>query len=146
MTGGRGAAVEVGMVTADAERLAEFYERGFGWRVQRRLTFPEGLVLRLVDGSSGAARAKLYQPAGGALPPPERPTWHHHAGFAYAAAHVADAQATVQAAELAGATVLTPVTSHRPGSRFALIADPQGNVWEILEETPGDAPDPLNDR
>jgi hypothetical protein len=26
------------------------------------------------------------------------------------------------------------VVAHRPGARFALVRDPQGNVWEVLEE------------
>jgi hypothetical protein len=30
--------------------------------------------------------------------------------------------------------VVTEVVAHRPGARYALLRDPEGNVWEILEE------------
>jgi uncharacterized glyoxalase superfamily protein PhnB len=33
-----------------------------------------------------------------------------------------------------GAEALVDVVAHRPGARYALIRDPQGNVWEILQE------------
>ncbi|MDE0803814.1 MAG: hypothetical protein OSA99_10855 [Acidimicrobiales bacterium] len=32
------------------------------------------------------------------------------------------------------ATIVTEPTSHRRGARYALITDPQGNVWELLQE------------
>ena len=37
----------------------------------------------------------------------------------------------------AGGTVLTATTEHRPGAAFALVADPDGNVWELLQESAG---------
>ncbi|MEI2706379.1 MAG: VOC family protein [Ilumatobacteraceae bacterium] len=122
---------EVGIVSVDADALAAFYCTGMGFTVERRLEFPQGVVLRMV---SGAARCKIFQPAGGAVVPPPAPVWHHGAGMAYAALHVTDAGALVDHAVAAGAEVITPVQSHRPGARFAMIRDPQGNVWEILEE------------
>ena len=124
-------ALEAGIVTADADRLVAFYRDGLGFTVDRKLTFPQGTVYRL---SRDLALCKIYQPASGAADRPAAEPWHRFAGFCYAALHVDDAAAEVDRAVAEGATVLTPLNSHRPGAWFAMIADPDGNVWELLQE------------
>lgn len=122
--------LEAGIVTTDGAGLAAFYVEGLGFTIDRFLEFPQGTVRRL---SNGAARLKIFEPAepvAGGAPEP----WNAVAGFRYAALHVDDAAAVVATATREGATVLTEVTRHRPGAAFALIADPEGNVWELLEE------------
>jgi catechol 2,3-dioxygenase-like lactoylglutathione lyase family enzyme len=123
--------VEVGIVTADAEALAAFYTAGLGFTVEAVHTFVAGSVHRL---RRGEARCKLYQPAGGVEGRPRPDPWYAHPGIAYGALLVDDAGAEVDRARAAGAEVLHPVASHRPGARSALIRDPEGNVWEILQE------------
>ena len=128
--------LEIGIVTDAADRLVAFYRDGFGFSVERSLTFPQGTVHRL---RCGQARCKIFQPESGAEHRPPAEPWHRYRGIGYGALHVDDAEATVLAAVAAGATVVMPVTSHRPGARAALLADPDGNVWEVLEE-PADGP------
>lgn len=125
--------LEAGIVSVDAAALAAFYQQALGFETHLVLTFPQGEVHRL---RRDRAELKIYQPADGARERPMRDPWFADTGFAYAALHVDDAEVEVQRVTAAGGTVLTPVTAHRPGARFALIADPDGNVWEILEETP----------
>lgn len=132
------AGVEVGIVTADAPGLVAFYRDGLGFSVESVRTFPQGEVHRL---RSGEARCKLYQPAEGVVARPPAEPWHAHPGMAYGALLVDDADAVVDRARAAGATVLVEVVSHRPGARYALLRDPEGNVWEILEES-DDAEEP----
>lgn len=124
-------ALEVGIVSGEAEALAAFYYAAFGFSLEARYEFPEGRVLRLRCGN---ARLKIYQPADGAEVPPRPEPWFRDRGFAFGAIHVTDAVAAVGAAAEHGARVLTSVTGHRPGARFAMIVDPEGNTWEILEE------------
>ena len=122
--------LESGIVTTDGAALASFYEAAMGFTVERVLDFPQGVVRRLRNGE---AQLKIFQPANAVeWSGPE--AWNGVVGFRYAALHVDDAVAAVLAATAAGATVLTDVTHHRPGAAFALIADPDGNVWEILQE------------
>ncbi|MCU1393317.1 MAG: hypothetical protein JWM34_1745 [Ilumatobacteraceae bacterium] len=123
--------LEAGIVTADAERLVAFYRDGLGFAVEQRLEFPQGVVHRM--RRDGAA-LKIYQPVAGAERRELADPWHRFGGFCYGALHVDDAAAEVERATAAGAVVHTPVTNHRPGASFALIADPEGNVWEILQE------------
>lgn len=126
------ARIEPGIVTADGAALAVFYCEALGFSVDAVLTFPQGEVRRL---RRGEARLKLYQPAADRSIGPSPGEWPDRAGWAYAALHVADASAEVEAVRAGGGTVITEVTNHRPGACFALVSDPEGNVWELLQET-----------
>ena len=125
-------ALEAGIVSADAGRLAAFYCDGLGFAIERVLEFPQGTVHRL---RRNEARLKIHQPVGGAEDRLRADPWSRFSGYCYAALHVDDVAGEVDRAEQAGASVLVPVTNHRPGAWFALIADPEGNVWEVLQET-----------
>ena len=125
-------ALEAGIVSADAAPLAQFYCYGHGFTVERVLQFPQGDVHRL---RRDEARLKIHQPVGGVEHRPAADPWFRYNGHCYAALHVDDAAAEVARAATAGASVLVAVTNHRPGAWFGLIADPEGNVWEILQES-----------
>lgn len=125
--------IEPGIVTDDGAALASFYCDALGFSLDSVLTFPQGVVRRL---RRDEARLKLYQPMrsrGAALHANE---WPDRSGWAYAALQVADAAAEVEAVRAGGGTVIAEVTNHRPGACFAMIADPEGNVWELLQEAP----------
>ena len=124
-------AAEVGIVTADADTLVRFYVDGLGFAVEARYEFPQGTVHRL---RRDEARCKLFQPADAPAPRPPVEPWHAVAGTRYAALHVDDVDATLAVASAAGAVVLQEPVSHRPGARYALVTDPEGNVWELLAE------------
>jgi catechol 2,3-dioxygenase-like lactoylglutathione lyase family enzyme len=122
---------EVGIVTGDARRLAAFYEAGLGFTLDAVHEFPLGAVYRLRrDG----ARCKLFEPAEGARDRPAAAHFYSFRGLAYGALLVDDAEGEVARACAHGATLLEGVIAHRPGARYALIEDPEGNAWEILEE------------
>lgn len=123
--------LEAGIVSTAADELAAFYEEALGFSVVARYDFPQGRVVRLrLDG----AGLKIFQPADGACTSGPPDPWHRDAGFAYAALHVADVGAMHRRALDHGARGLVDPVSHRPGARYALVADPEGNVWELLEE------------
>jgi catechol 2,3-dioxygenase-like lactoylglutathione lyase family enzyme len=125
--------LELGIIARDAERLADFYTGGLGFEVVAHFTFPQGSVRRL---RRGPARCKLFQPSDPVLDRPAGDTWHAHRGVTYGALLVTDADTEVARAHAVGAQVLQEPISHRPGARYALLADPEGNIWEILEEEP----------
>ena len=125
--------IEAGLVTDDVDNLVAFYRDALGFEVEHELSFPQGEVRRLIRDD---AHLKIYQPAEANGPQDRPPVWHQRSGWAYAALHVDDATAEVLRVRSNGGTVITEVTNHRPGASFALIADPEGNVWEILQEDP----------
>ncbi len=124
--------LEAGIVTDDVERLSTFYREGMGFDVESDTSYPQGRVVRM---ARGAARIKLYGPAIRPRQPAPREVWHAEAGFAYASLLVDDADALCATAVAHGARLIEPATAHRPGAMYALLADPQGNVWEVLQET-----------
>jgi predicted enzyme related to lactoylglutathione lyase len=124
--------LEAGIVTPHAEALVAFYVSALGFTVERVLEFPQGTVHRL---RRDEACCKIYEPSSGAQDAPVAEPWHRFRGFAYAALHVDDAAGELARAEAAGARVMMPVTSHRPGACAAMIADPEGNIWELLQES-----------
>lgn len=126
-----GTSLSAGIITDDVDELVAFYCGGLGFVVESTSEFPQGTVVRL---RRDEARCKLYAPAGGADRAPGPEPWFRDTGFAYAALIVDDVDTTAASAADAGATIVTEPTSHRPGARYALITDPQGNVWELLQE------------
>ena len=126
--------LEAGIVGRDAEVLERFYTEVMGFAVVRRIHFDEfGTVLRLARGD---AHCKLYFPGGVEVDPP-RPDqpWFQAGGFRYAALDFddpAEVDALVDVMAAGGGTVLIPPREHRPGARMALVADPEGNPWELL--------------
>jgi len=124
-------ATEVGIITTDAARLAAFYEAGLGFSVEAVYEFPRGSIYRL---RRDLARCKLFQPVTGAADRPAAQNFYAFCGIGYGALLVDDAEAEVARACAHGATLLEGVVSHRPGARYALIEDPEGNTWEVLEE------------
>jgi len=126
-------AAEVGLVVRDAARLAAFYRDGLGFAVVSVFEFPQGSVTRLRRDD---ARCKLFQPSDDVGERPRSDPWFTQQAVGYAALLVDDAEAEVARARAAGAEIVTDVVAHRPGARYALLRDPEGNVWEILEEQP----------
>lgn len=122
----------IGIVTDDPDALLAFYADAFGFTVESSSEFPQGVVHRL---RAGDAHLKLYAPAEGAATPERPEPWFRDRGMAYAALHLTDASTAAHAAREAGGTVVTEPVSHRPGAVYALVRDPEGNVWELLQES-----------
>lgn len=123
--------LEAGLVSNDPDRLERFLVDGLGFTADGVRHFPQGEV-RLFRRDD--ARCKVFAPSGGVPARAEDEPWTQRSGFAYAALLVDDAAAALAQAVAAGATVLAELASHRPGARMAMVQDPQGNVWELLED------------
>ncbi len=126
--------LEAGLVGRDEPLLCDFYTAVMGFTLVERLEFAVGTVCKL---RRGAARLKLFFPRDvvDAVEPVE--PWFRPGGWRYAALAVelpADVDALAAAVEAARGRVLIPPTQHLGTGRLALIADPEGNAWELLAE------------
>ena len=127
-------ALEAGLVGRDEPTLCAFYTRVLGFALVGRLEFEVGTVCKL---RRGAARLKIFFPRGAVDPVEEIEPWFQPGGWRYAALHVerlADVDALAAAAQAAHGRVLMAPTDHRAHARMAMIADPEGNAWELLAE------------
>ena len=130
--------LEAGIVGRDRDALVRFYTEALGFTLEQELTFATiGTVLKL---RRDCARLKLFFPVGEVDKPEAVEPWFRPGGWRYGALYLDSAEelhARVEATALwAGRVVLAP-TAHRENAETALIADPEGNHWELLWEGSG---------
>lgn len=124
-------AVDVGLVSAH-DRLADFYETALGLERLEARVFPFATVHRL---SCGPVTLKIMVPTEPpAASPPAAPFWARD-GLRYLTLWVDDLDAVARGWVDAGGGVTMEPTELRPGVRSALLADPDGNVVEAMEES-----------
>jgi catechol 2,3-dioxygenase-like lactoylglutathione lyase family enzyme len=127
-------ALEAGLVGRDEQTLCDFYTAVMGFVLVDRLEFDVGTVCKL---RRGAARLKLFFPYDAVDPAATVEPWFRPGGWRYAALAVErpeDVDALVAAAHAARGRVLIAPAQHLGTGRLALIADPEGNAWELLAE------------
>ncbi|HEY6759821.1 MAG TPA: VOC family protein [Baekduia sp.] len=127
----------VGLSVADLDAAADFYGRAFGF--EREHAFALG-----VDGIRGVML--LHAPSGGRLELFSRPALVDpgvagrtpietigYGGFGHVALTAPELDATFARALDAGAVARVPPSpSPEPGVRFAFVADPEGNLVELV--------------
>ncbi len=101
--------------------------------------FEVGAVCRFERGD---ARIKIFFPSAGVDPIVSAEPWFRAGGWRYAALTVTPGEVDSLAAAVVAAhgRVLLAPANHRPGARMAMVADPEGNAWELLAES-GDEDD-----
>jgi lactoylglutathione lyase len=125
----------VGLSVADLEAAEAFYTTAFGFARQLTfelsphpirgvmLTHPSGSRLELFEHSESVPRVLASGPI-------EAHATRGYSHFAVAAPDIDEAFATALAV---GATaVIEPRPSPEPGVRFAFLADPEGNLVELV--------------
>ena len=121
-------ALDVGLVTRDAERLIRFYEGVAGCERQSPLTLPNiGTIHKLACGHS---ILRILVPT--TPPEPDGATsFSARAGIRYLTLEVTDIDAAVDAVRVFGGSVALPPFELRPGRRVSQVADPDGNMIEL---------------
>ena len=104
----------------DPATLAEFYRRLFGWRLERAPGMDYWRIDTGATPMSGFAGGLTYRPIAGTR------AWVHYV-------HVASLDDAVAAAEQLRAVVLRPKTAVPKTAWYAVLADPEGNVFAIYQ-------------
>jgi uncharacterized glyoxalase superfamily protein PhnB len=136
--GWRARAAEAGMhvvsphlVCKGAARAIDFYKEAFGAKEMMRLAGPDGKIMHACVSINGSSVMLVD----------EMPDWKvfgpKHLGGTPVTIHlmVDDADAVVDRAVKAGATVKMPVADQFWGDRYGVIEDPFGHSWSVA--TPG---------
>jgi lactoylglutathione lyase len=125
----------VGLSVADLEAAAAFYATAFGFERQLAfelsphpirgvmLTHPQGFRLELFEHSASVPGLQAATPIEA----------HATRGYNHFALRSSDIDVLWERAIEAGASaVMPPADSPEPGVRFAFLADPEGNLVELV--------------
>ncbi|MFT4228904.1 MAG: VOC family protein [Microbacterium sp.] len=127
----------VGLSVADLDAQAQWYSRALGLELREPGGIPAvGLrVVFLVHPEHGWAIELLHRP-GSHHPPPARSAPEHvlTQGYGHICLRVDDVDAQYDRLISAGASpVMPPGQSPASGVRMAFVADPEGNLVEMLD-------------
>ena len=124
-----------GLSVEDLDRALGFYGRAFGFESEFAFDLPyeiRGVMLRLPTGG----RLELFERPGssGGLRADTPLDALATRGYGHVALDTADIDGTYALALEAGASErVSPRPSPEPGVRFAFVADPEGNLVELVE-------------
>lgn len=121
-------ALDVGLVTANAEPLLDFYVGVAGFERLEPLVLPNiGTIHKLAAGQS---ILRVMVPVDAPAVDPS-PSFSATAGIRYLTIEVDDIDAAAAAVERLGGQVTLPPFELRPGRRVSQVADPDGNMIEL---------------
>ena len=123
-------ALDLGVVTADAERSLAFYRDTLGLVPDGEIPFPGlGVLHRLRCGQSTVKILALADPPAGRAP---GGGFSAATGFRYCSLHVGNLDALVAACRERGYAIAVEIRPLRPGVRVAMVEDPDGNAIELM--------------
>jgi predicted enzyme related to lactoylglutathione lyase len=124
-------ALDVGLITANAEPLIEFYVGVAGLERLDPLEIPNiGCIHKLACGESILRiMVPTKEPARD-----DSASFSAMAGIRYLTLEVQDIQAAVEAVRALGGSVALDAFELRPGRFVAQVADPDGNMIELGED------------
>lgn len=123
--------IDLGIITRDAERLLAFYRDLLGLPLEGVIPMPTGGTMhRLKAGESVIKIVQLdREPAADAVPGGIPAA----TGYRYWTMTVSNLQEMVAECQEAGYNVVVPPKDVRPGVTIAIVADPDGNWVEFLQ-------------
>jgi len=120
--------LDLGVICTEVEACLEFYQNVLGLEFIEKVDNPFGTLYRLRFGQSDF---KLLVPKS---KPPQGPRGlMAQAGFRYVTFVVKNLAQICAALKERGVEFSQPETEIRPGTRIAMVYDPQGNVVEFVE-------------
>jgi glyoxylase I family protein len=126
----------VGLSVADLEAAEGFYSAAFGFTRQLAFELDPHPIRGLMLAHPSGSRLELFEHSGSTpgLRAPGPIEAHATRGYNHFALAAPNIDAVFTAALAAGATaVIEPRPSPEPGVRFAFLADPEGNLVELVE-------------
>jgi predicted enzyme related to lactoylglutathione lyase len=125
--------IDVGIVVRDLASMLHFYEEVLGLpREQVTPTLTGAIMYRLRCGSS---LLKLLAPQDPPGPSATSGGLEAASGFRWCTLIVRDIETVTQACADAGCSFPMPLTSPKPGTKTAIVADPEGNLVELIQRS-----------
>lgn len=116
------------LVIDGAAAAIDFYIEVFGAELVEKMDGPDGTVAHAeLDFGTGRLQLSDANPDYGLIAPPRTGPVTHSVVL-----YCTDADAVVDRAERAGATVREPIATFVTGDRYASIVDPFGQRWAVM--------------
>lgn len=127
--------IDVGILVANLERSLGFYRDLLGLPVVATVStalIGHGQMVQLAHGSALVKLVELE------TPPPAQPGTSLNAalGYRYITLLIHDVEAMVEVLVRADVPMVLPVTGLATGAAIAMVADPDGNIVELVQEPP----------
>lgn len=113
-------------------KLAEFYRRLFGWKIEQAPGIDYWRIQTGATNPESAGGGMLYRP----IPGPR--SWVHYV-------HVVAIDETVVEVQRLGGSVLRPKSAVARTAWYAVVADPEGNIFAVWQADPTAMPLPEPD-
>jgi len=124
-------ALDIGVITRNAEAMVEFYHKVLGLPLESVIPMPSGGTMhRLKAGNSLLKIVQLNNPPAHDAAPGGIPA---ATGCRYWTLYVRDLAAAVAHCEQAGRRIAVAPKTIRPGVAIAMVEDPDGNWVELLQ-------------
>ena len=138
------APLEIGIPVIDLERMVAFYKTALSCEEVRRADIPPELSRNIRVHPEGYVNVWLKFPGGEVVKlvqPPSPPSaapisdfTGMQTGIAYFTLYCDDIEHAIQAAEGAGATMISePGLAQGDALKLAFLRDPEGNVFELVQ-------------
>ena len=126
-------AIDLGIVTTNAESMVAFYRDVLGFRFEAVLDMPGGTKMHRLWCGDTLVKILQHQKS-----PPEVAApggIGGGTGYRYFTITVSNLEEITTACTDAGSKLAVPVTEIRPGVRISMVEDPDGNWVEFLENS-----------
>jgi predicted enzyme related to lactoylglutathione lyase len=126
--------IDIGIVVRDIDACLPFYRDVVGLKFIADFKIPGGSHMWMLACGPCMVKLVTHEPTPDATNPLGGS--HGGTGLRYWTMGVNDIGAAVAKCEAANAPIHVPITEIMPGTRIAMIEDPEGNVVEFLESAP----------
>ena len=123
-------AIDLGIITNNLHAMLTFYGEQLGLEVESVIDMPGGGVMQRFKAGDSIVKVIETDPKPNLTAPPDG--IRGATGYRYWTLHISDLEDKVASLEEAGIKVVVPVKEIRTGITIAIVADPDGNWVELL--------------
>ena len=128
-------AIDLGIITNNLDAMLTFYGEQLGLEVESVIDMPGGGVMHRFKAGDSVVKVIETDPKPDLAAAPGG--IRGAAGYRYWTLHVNDLEDKVASLEAASVKVVVPVKEIRSGITIAIVADPDGNWVELLNNAEG---------
>lgn len=123
-------AIDIGIITNNLQPMLNFYSAQLGLEEEAVIDMPGGGVMHRFKAGESIVKIIELDPQPAAEAPPGG--IRGATGYRYWTLHVTNLDALVEELQAANVEVVVPVKTIREGVTIAIVADPDGNWVELL--------------